>query len=139
MKTHIGRLDERLPEKEPVEHIVDRSKNACIASEVGGQAVQHSPIRKHLVDHAIEGLHVGPAKGIDRLLGIADDEKLSWFERHVLPGHGCTPRCFGESQEYFVLDRIRVLKLIDQDGAILALDPFPDVRMVPKEPPGTGQ
>ena len=61
-------------------------------------------MRRELPAHAPVGLDVGATKPVDRLLRVADDEQLA---RHVA----------GEEQQDLGLDRIGILKLVDEDRA----------------------
>ena len=76
--------------------------------------------------------HVGPSKTVDRLLGIADEEQ------RARPRPGASPIRLGvvvsgEQQQNLGLQRIRVLKLVDEDPLEARLESLTDDRVVAHE------
>ncbi len=116
--------------EEPVEDIVDDVKHGSLAAKVRHQGIDSSPTRSNFLHHSLEGFNVGSAEGIDRLLGIPYDKQFAWLQVHVMPRGLMAARPFTEVEDNFVLHRIGVLKLVDQDRPIDLFDPGADGRMV---------
>ena len=119
--------------EEPVEDIVDDVEHGPVAAKVRHQGIDASTTRSNFLHHSFEGFDVGSAEGIDRLLGIPHDKQFARLQVHVMPRSLMAARPFTEVEDDLVLDRIGVLKLIDQDRPIGLFDPSADGRMVAQE------
>ena len=73
------------------------------------------------------------------MLRISHDKDLSRNKLHLSPLSRLPAGSLGEIKENFILDRIGVLKLVDQDRLILALQLLADPRVVADEIPGADQ
>ncbi len=62
--------------EKPVKDVVDDIKYGPVAAKVRHQRIDASPTRSNLCDHSFEGFDIGPAEGIDRLLGISHDKQF---------------------------------------------------------------
>ena len=125
--------------EEAIEDIIDDVEHGPVAAKVRHQGIDASPACSNFLHDSFEGFNVGPAEGIDRLLGIPHDKQFARFQVHVMPRGLMAARSFTEVEDDLVLHRIGVLKLIDQDRPIGLFDPSADGRMVPQEGFGSGQ
>ena len=73
--------------------------------------------------------HVGAAEPIDRLLGVADDEEASRARLGLAPV-GLAGIVSSEKEKDLGLQRIGILKLVDEDALEAALKPFADPAVV---------
>ncbi len=87
-----------------------------------------APVLHAAADLAIDG-HVGAAEPVDGLLGIADDEESSRVRLGLAPV-GLAGIVGGKKQEDLRLQRIGVLKLVDEDALEAALKPLADPAVV---------
>jgi hypothetical protein len=78
-------LHQRSPDEKSIEYVVDRFKDARVAPKVCGQVMDDPAIGFDFLYDAIEGFHIGTAKGINRLFGVADDEEFAGLEQDALP------------------------------------------------------
>lgn len=95
---------------------------ARVAAKVDLQPEMLPPFCRHRINGFIEDLDFCPAKGIDGLLAVADEEK-----RPVAPGAGVGKGIETKSINDAPLEVIRVLKLIHQKVPVAFLDAPSDV------------
>jgi hypothetical protein len=89
------------------EQLVEGLDDSPDASEVGRERQDAPAAFFDPAGGGLEGGDVGAAKAVDRLLRVADDKELSRRLGRARLG--------SEREEDFVLDRVRVLHLVDQD------------------------
>src|SRR5262245_1480423 len=116
--------------EEPVKDMIDDVEETPFAAKVCYQRMDASATRPNFLYHALEGLDIGSAEGIDRLFGISYDKQFSRFQVHILPCSLMATRPFTEIEDNLVLHRIGVLKLIYQNRPIGLFDSSTDGGMV---------
>ncbi len=95
-----GRIDEGLQTRE--------------AAEARGEVEEFGACCQQSVLHFLIDGHVGTAEAVDRLLGITDEEQLSWNATDIAPIS--LARIIGsEQQEDLGLERVGVLELVDEE------------------------
>ena len=130
----VGRLQVVLSLEEGFKSAVDDVKYSCIAAKIGRQPAFDAILRlDDFLDDFEIGLDVGPAKSIDRLFGIADDEDFAGSQFHLAPVLGRSALGFGEIEQDLVLDRIGILKFVDEDRAVAPFEVGAHVILVADE------
>src|SRR3954470_9975045 len=93
---------------------------------------------KALSDDAVD-VDVGATEAIDRLLGIADDEKRAGPKRDLAPVSGVPGVASGpgaavlaEPEDDLGLHRVRILEFVDEQIPELALERLPHIHVVAK-------
>src|SRR3989338_349685 len=107
---------------QPIEDSVDDIQDLSMAEKIRAETAFDAVLRLDDFLHDFEiGLDVGAAESVNGLLRISDDEDLPRSELHLSPILGLPADLFGEIDQDFVLDRIGVLELVDQDCLVAAL------------------
>ena len=123
---------------QPAEGAVDALLQRPHRSPAAGQLFECDPLSLQRFLDLLVKHHVGAAKSVDRLLRVAYQEELSGCR-------GCTrPVCYlriasGEQEENLDLQRIRVLKLIDEDVSEPTLQVAAHLSVVANQIAGTDQ
>ena len=121
-----------------IEQVVDPLDDRAVGPEILVQ-VHRRPV--HLAPENVELPHVRPAKPVDRLLRVADDEQPAVRRRHLAPVRRTRLRrralryVLGEEHRNLHLYRVGVLHLIEQNVRITLPEVVPDVDIVPKQVP----
>ena len=119
MDGDVGRLHAVLSLDEIFERAVDSVEDRRVAAKVGGEPALDAVLRfDDFFDDFEIGFDVGAAKGVDRLLRVADDEYFSGNDSNLAPVHRCLTGLFGQVEENLILDRIGVLKFVDENRAV---------------------
>ena len=77
-----------------------------------------------LSHHVQVALNVGAPKGVNRLLRVSDHEDFTWLDLDRLPLGGALAEFFRQVEENLVLNRIGILKFIDENGLEKILEFF---------------
>ena len=102
---------------------VDDVEDGAVAAEVGRQPAFDAVLRQDdFLDHFQIGFDVGAAEGVDRLFRIADDKQFAGCQFNFAPVRHALVGLFGQVEQNLILDRIGVLKLVDQDRPVAALE-----------------
>ena len=134
MDGDVGRLQVVLSLNEGFKRAVDDVEYRRIAAKIGRQPAFDAVLRlDDFLDDFEIGLDVGPAKSIDRLFGIADDEDFAGSQFYLAPILGCSALGFGKIEQNLVLDRIGILKFVDEDRAVAAFEVRAHVILVADE------
>ena len=103
-----------------LEHTIGPLAEERCCPEVGCEWNETSPALVNEFVHPTVDLDVSPAKAVDRLLRVADDEQRARPERHGRPV-GCVAPVAGQPGHHFGLNRVGVLELIDEEPLVLLL------------------
>ena len=105
-----------------------------MAAKVGRERTFDAALRQDdPPDHVEITLNVGAPKSIDRLFGVADDEDFTRLKLDRLPVGGVLTGLFSQVEENLVLNRIRVLKLIDEKRFEKVLELFAQRPVIAQE------
>ena len=88
-----------------------------------------------VADNGIVGFNIRPPKRINGLLGIAHDKQFARRRLHAMPFPGFGARGLGQKQDDLVLDRVGILKFIDDNRLVLLFQFGAHVRVVPQQAP----
>ena len=97
--------------------------------EIRGQVEQRGSLPEQQLLDALVEHHVGAPEAVDGLLGVTDDEQLARHHAHAVEIADGGVRA-GEQQKYLGLQRIGVLKLIDEKMAEALLQVFAHVAVL---------
>src|SRR5215813_7658906 len=116
----VGRLNTISGADQAFEDSVHDVDNVGVTAEVGGKLAFYAVLGlNQLFDNFEIGLDIRAAKRVYRLLRIANDKNLSGGEFYIAPLFGRMAHFFREIKKDFVLDRVRVLKFVDENRAEL--------------------
>ena len=88
-----------------------------------GQLFSAGCLAQHeIMNDGIIGFDIRSPKRINRLFGIAHNEELARRQPNLRPRTRLVCRVFGQVQNQFVLNRVRILKLINQNRVELLFD-----------------
>ncbi len=133
VERHVRGLAAVLASRHPRrERGVDRRLKAGRAPEARRQVDEACAAREELALDPLVEHHVRSTESVDRLLGIADYEQLSG-DRHRPGEVGLERVPGGQEQEDLGLQRIGVLKLVDQDMSEPPLELAPNGLVVADE------
>ncbi len=119
MDGDVGWLHAVLSLDEGLEGAVDSIQDRRVAAKIGRKPAFDAILRfDDFLDDFEIGLDVGAAKSIDRLFRIADHEYFPWDYFELAPIHRGLAGGLGQVEENLILNRIGVLKFVDEDRAI---------------------
>ena len=102
------------------EGMVDEALDRRDGAEARGERDVRHAVPRELRRHLPVDADVGPAKAVDRLLRVADDEELAGGGNHPAPvALGRVPS--RQQQQDLGLERIGVLELVDEDARVALL------------------
>ncbi len=123
MNGDVGRLHAVLRLDETFKRAVDAIEDRRVAAKVGGEPAFDAVLRfDDFLDDFEIGFDVGAAKSVDRLLRVPDHEDFSRNDFHLAPIHRGLARLLGQVKKNLILDRIGVLKFVDENRAIAPLE-----------------
>src|SRR4030095_15117464 len=127
----VGRLNTISGLDQAFEDAVDHVEDVGVTAEVGGEETFHAVLGlNYLFDDFEIGLDIRAAERVDRLLRVANDENLSGDEFYIAPLFRRKARFFREIKKNFILDRVRVLKFVDENRAELPFQLLTYVRTI---------
>ena len=88
-----------------------------------------------VANNGIVGFDIRPPKRINGLLGIAHDKQFTRGRLHAMPFPGFGALGLGQKQDDLVLDRVGILKFIDDNRLVLLLQFGAHVRVIPQQGP----
>src|SRR4029453_18817289 len=136
----VGRLNTILGLDQAFEDAVDHVEDVGVTAEVGGEAAFHPVLGfNQLFDDFEIGLDIRAAERVYRLLRVANDENLSGGEFYIAPFFRRIVRFFREIKKNFILDRVRVLKFVDENRAELLFQLLTYARMIAHEVAGADE
>ncbi len=133
---NVRRLNGRLRHQEPVKYAVDQIQHLRMAAKVGREFAAQRSAAFQPSDDVVERFDIGPTKGIDRLLGVTDDEQFSRLKLRLTPGTSLCAGALRQIEHNLVLHRVGILKFIDQQRTIVPFQLFTYGRMIAKQSPG---
>ena len=114
----VRRLQACLRLDEFFEGTVDDVEDGAVAAKIGGQPAFDAILRlDDFLDHFEIGFDVGAAEGVDRLFRIADDEQFAGCQFDFAPIRHALVGLLGQVEQNLILDRVGVLKLVDQESS----------------------
>src|ERR1044071_5806123 len=131
MNGDVGRLHAVLGLDDIFKRAVDAVEDRRIAAEIRREPEFDAVLRlNNFLDDFEIGFDVGAAKSVDRLLGVADHEDFSRDDLHFAPIRRGLAELLGQVKKNFVLDRIGVLKFVDENGAVAAFEIRAHARLI---------
>src|SRR6516162_7450145 len=113
---------------------IDAIENNLVAAKVGGEPAFDTILGfDNFFDHLEIGFNIGAAKSVNRLLRITDDEDFSGNYFDLAPVHRRLPGLFGQVEEDLILNRIRILKFVEENRAVTAFKIGPHPRLIPHQ------
>ena len=133
----IGGLDIFARNNQLFEQAVHNVHDPVVAPEINDQL--QCSLTEHVVQEHLIGPDVGAPELVDGLLGVTDDEELSRLQPDVPPARRLAFPLLRQEEDDFVLDRVGVLELIDQEVPDAVFQRAADLGAVPEQVPGPGE
>src|ERR671918_99991 len=111
-----------------------------VAAKIRGQGTFDSALSEDDVLHHVEvALNIRTAKSINRLLRVTDHEYFARLKLDRPPLGRALPGFFREVEKNLVLNRIRILKFVYENGFERVFQLFAQMLVIAQEIPGTDQ
>jgi hypothetical protein len=119
---------------------IDAVEDSPIAAEVCGEPALDAVLSLDNFLYDLEiGFNIGATKSVNRLLRIPDDEDFSRNYSHSAPVRRGRTGLFGQVKQDLILDRIGILKFVEENRAVAPFQIGPHARVIAHQVAGAHQ